>query len=529
MTSITSPRVATCVVVAAFVSASAAILPSNARADDSTAATGELTTVTGSGELAAVLPADGDAAATVDAALATALDVDTTGTVPADAPKGGPSEPAPVEAPQPASAAPSPGSSALEPVSGPDITAEVSDTTPDTASSSPVSITAPVAVQTAPTNVNVSVRIASAGDNGSVTQTNIAASVSTGASPGPTAPASATTSTSGALQSRATPTAPAPAAASTAAAEDDTGTWSWQWDCVSVPAISMVSPGGSSSASAPRNWTWIWNCGTNPVQYQGTTVAQYQPSNVNVSIRVASPGNDGPVSQANVAFAVSAGVSVPHGASTSAASDTPGQVSVTIPVPIVSLPGIPGLPAISALPAVLSPVVPSLVEPSTESGVAELVPPELAPLLDGLVHVTPPTVDTGDVSSWASLVPRLPAFRAGSDALSGAPAPATARRGGGGAVQSSSSAERAAGAPDAKREKSAPKWRRPAPTAPAPAQAPPGTSAAAASGGGSSSGGIPFFLALPFVVAMLDLARRTALERVALPSEHRSRMPENPG
>ena len=157
MTSITSPRVATCVVVAAFVSAPAAILPSNARADDSTAAAGELTTVTGSGELDAVLPADGDAAATVDAALATALDVDTTGTAPADASEGGPSEPTPVEVPEPASAAPSPGSSAMEPVSGTDTTAEVPDTTPDTASSSPVSASAPVAVQTVPTNVNVSV------------------------------------------------------------------------------------------------------------------------------------------------------------------------------------------------------------------------------------------------------------------------------------------------------------------------------------------------------------------------------------
>ena len=190
------------------------------------------TTVTGSGELDAVLPADGDAAATVDAALATALDVDTTGTAPADASEGGPWEPTPVEVPEPASAAPSPGSSAMEPVSGTDTTAEVPDTTPDTASSSPVSASAPVAVQTVPTNVNVSVRIASAGDNGPVTQTNVAASVSTGASPGSTAPASATTSTSGAPQSRATPTAPALTSAPAAAAEDDIGTWSWQWDCV---------------------------------------------------------------------------------------------------------------------------------------------------------------------------------------------------------------------------------------------------------------------------------------------------------
>jgi hypothetical protein len=65
---------------------------------------------------------------------------------------------------------------------------------------------------------------------------------------------------------------------------------------------------------------------------------------------------------------------------------------------------------------------------------------------------------------------------------------------------------------------------------PEPARAPAGASAAAAGGSGSSGGGgLPFFLALPFVAAMLDLARRVALDRVATPSEHRSRMPDDPG
>jgi hypothetical protein len=187
-------------------------------------------------------------------------------------------------------------------------------------------------------------------------------------------------------------------------------------------------------------------------------------------------------------------------------------------------------------PAVLSPVVPSLVAPSTESSGVELVAPELAPLLDGLDGldrlglVAPIVVDTGD-GSLIGLVPRIPAFGAGRGAPSGAPlsAPTSAWRAIGGAVAGSSSVERVAAAPDTEREGPAPRWRRPAPTPPAPPQAPSGTSAAAASGGGSSGGGLPFLLALPFVVAMLDLARRTALERVATPSGHRSRMPDDPG
>jgi hypothetical protein len=34
---------------------------------------------------------------------------------------------------------------------------------------------------------------------------------------------------------------------------------------------------------------------------------------------------------------------------------------------------------------------------------------------------------------------------------------------------------------------------------------------------------------VPFLAAMLDLARRVTLDRVSLPSGHRSRVPEDPG
>jgi hypothetical protein len=80
-----------------------------------------------------------------------------------------------------------------------------------------------------------------------------------------------------------------------------------------------------------------------------------------------------------------------------------------------------------------------------------------------------------------------------------------------------------------RRAKPAPRWRTPVPTSPAPQSAPIGASAAASTGGASSGGGLPVFLALPFLVALLDLARRVALERAASPSEHRSRMPDTPG
>lgn len=62
----------------------------------------------------------------------------------------------------------------------------------------------------------------------------------------------------------------------------------------------------------PTNWSWnwTWNCGEiqrdvgnsgaqSGGQYQ-PGVAQYQPVNINISIRINSPGNDGPVTQSNV-------------------------------------------------------------------------------------------------------------------------------------------------------------------------------------------------------------------------------------
>jgi hypothetical protein len=77
-------------------------------------------------------------------------------------------------------------------------------------------------------------------------------------------------------------------------------------------------------------------------------------------------------------------------------------------------------------------------------------------------------------------------------------------------------------------EKPAPRWRAPL-KRPVPVGAPSGASFAPATGGSASGGGIPIFLVLPFLAAMLDLARRVTLDRAALPSGYRSRMPDDPG
>ena len=170
--------------------------------------------------------------------------------------------------------------------------------------------------QTAPTNINVSVRVDSPGDNGSVEQTNAAAA--TGAA------AAAETASQyqpdppqyqAPIPAAATPTAdPAPQTAAAEPAEAGDGwTWNWEWNCGdAIPDIPILQEVGTQNWT----WNWDWNCGEpdsipentsaeKPPQYQpGAT--QYRPININISIRINSPGNDGAVSQSNVAVVLAA-------------------------------------------------------------------------------------------------------------------------------------------------------------------------------------------------------------------------------
>jgi hypothetical protein len=165
--------------------------------------------------------------------------------------------------------------------------------------------------QTAPTNVNISVRIDSAGENGPVEQVNAALGVAE--------PSEAPQYQPQTPQYQAPiPDDPAPEAqtapeptASRPESDFSGSTWTWTWNCGSaVPQI----PVGSSLTGLNWNWNWNWNCGDaeepdgnsqqeSAPQYQ-PVVTQYRPININISIRINSPGNDGPVVQTNVAVAV---------------------------------------------------------------------------------------------------------------------------------------------------------------------------------------------------------------------------------
>jgi len=389
---------------------------------------------------------------------------------------------------------------------------------------------APV-VQAAPANVNVSVRIDSAGDDGPVTQTNTVTVASARPAGAGNAAASPSTSAAGVAKAGQEPPVAAPAVAaatgSPAEAKGDPGTWSWQWNCLSSPDLTAISPISSGSTSMPTNWTWIWNCGENAGQYQSGTGPQYQPSNVNVSIRVASPGSNGPVSQVNV---------------TSAAGTTIAPVAVTggpVKLPVNALP-IPASSVGALVSAILPPVAAAvLVDPVPEEiltdagadavstaglalGVVE-VPELLSPLLTGVTSALAPSRRLPSIvarpAAPVGLLPPVARLELAAPAVVETLSKESTR---------DASQATASDAGDRAQEKPVPRWKAPRPQ-PVPDVAPAGASAAPATGGGSAGGGIPIFLALPFLAAMLDLARRVMLDRVALPSGFRSRMPENPG
>ena len=174
----------------------------------------------------------------------------------------------------------------------------------------------PDVAQTAPTNINVSVRVNSPGDNGAVEQANAALAAAAGSA------------TASAPQYQPEPPqyqAPIPASATptpdaapqTPSVEPvqagDGWSWDWEWNCGDANPEMAIPP---EVGTQDWIWNWNWNCGTeDPVsgnsneestpQYQ-PGVTQYQPININISIRINSAGNDGPVTQTNVAVVVTA-------------------------------------------------------------------------------------------------------------------------------------------------------------------------------------------------------------------------------
>ena len=529
MTRVGTARLTTGLVAAALAAGAGGVLPAPALADDGAPVVAQPP------ELATVAPDldAGDTLAVVEDEIAAVIDVaDDVGATPPsvagtedvsslpervaeDAP-----ESAEAEDQDPTDEAESSETSVIQ-------TDTASDTTSAAVSPSPA------VVQSSPANVNVSVRVGSPGDNGPVTQVNVAATMTASGTTAPTAATeSADSRTSGAPQTQqgagAEPVVSPGGSTAISPAAQETDAWTWQWDCMSAPSFDSLSPSGSSGGSIPSNWTWIWNCDGNMSQYQSATVGQYQPINVNVSIRVGSAGNDGAVTQSNVAVGVSVGGSHAAPAADPPPGNSPSAPGITVPG--ISLPPFPTLVVVAPV-AVPSPIIsaaPQAAEAiaAVEEALDLLVPspgparsfPIASPVAAGslvggrALHPAPFTI--GPRGELRATRPAL--------GPSGLPVP-TLR------APAAEAHPAAAPAHAAKRTKRASRWQAPVNTGPAPERAPSGTSVSAAGAAGSSSGSLPIFLALPFLAALLDLARRVALERIATPSGHRSRIPDTPG
>ena len=342
--------------------------------------------------------------------------------------------------------------------------------------------------QTAPVNVNVSVRVDSPGDGGTVTQTNVAAVVGSETGPAPEQQ-------------------PAPEAA--------TGSGDATGSCTVLSSILGLIPDTTSGENViPGLGNIDWNCNGNLTQnnwYHAGNVPQYHPVNVNVSIRIRSPGSDGAVTQTNVALTISSLAGTIAASTGGSASPHPAspEVAIESPVSIVRL-------------------------EATALVLPEPAPQEVAALVEDARLRLGATMSVVVLSPEATtLDPGAPFGVPRSGAIADPPVFAASDG-------PSRSFENPHVAASTRSHPSASRWtkeqRRPARPRLEPSRsvvlldaAPAGASAAPAPGGSSGGGGLPVFLLfLPFIVAVLDLAWRVALAR-AMPSGYRARLLDDPG
>jgi hypothetical protein len=265
----------------------------------------------------------------------------------------------------------------------------------------------------------------------------------------------------------------------------------------------------SIAGIVPLSWTSIWNYASNSTQYQPATDEQYQSGNEALGIFLSGLWDEAPFTLARTAIAVSAGPGAalavtppgPAGAGSAAQVGSPAEA------PAQESPGV--------APAATSTAVPSIAPAGgDDDGRRSRRSGMVSGFETGEEAGAGPLVWPGRSVGYSSSGAATDGLRRESDpARSSAPSATTERA-------SPARAERA---------RSATPSRQPAPTDREVPSAPTSAAASAAPGTGSSGGGLPVFLALPFLAAVLDLARRAALERAAWPSGHPARIPDTPG
>jgi hypothetical protein len=273
-------------------------------------------------------------------------------------------------------------------------------------------------------------------------------------------------------------------------------------------------------------------------QYQSDSSEQYQQINNNISIRISSPGANGAVTQTNVLVSKDArppagSPRIPGPVLAPPAISLP-TITVTVPTVAISIP-----PIAVGLPTALAGALESAGESplSAATGVAITIDASLGIAVvgdapDPAEIVVPRLGDIGVARHAGGLgshpvAPVHPPLRVSVAGSSVSPA----AQGGAAPLSATERAQRPVEQGASRRAKPAARWTPidAATDGGVPHFAPAGATASAAGAGGSPGGGLPIFLALPFLAVVLDLARRVALERATWPSGYRRRIPDTPG
>jgi hypothetical protein len=247
-------------------------------------------------------------------------------------------------------------------------------------------------------------------------------------------------------------------------------------------------------------------------QYQGDAV-QYRPVNISVSIRISSPGNDGPVAQTNL-VRVQASISVQ---AAQPVQPLAGPLDPTIGVAI----------AVDVAPAGGEVAQQEPVDADGESVSDAPVQADIETPTTDLFGPTPLdspfSRSSGPVSPGGIAISRL-AWGVGRPPSLGWITPISQPRAAGpddtaraGAAETAQHRPRRAAAP------SAPPTRMWAPVELSVAPA------SASSSGGGNGGGLAVALSLPFVLALLYSSSRRLRTSAGVPSAHITRRPERPG
>ena len=154
--------------------------------------------------------------------------------------------------------------------------------------------------------------------------------------------------------------------------------WNWSWNCDPSSAPVVPSPPAGSTVWI---WDWQWQCPGGAPGPAPAVPSVCVQCNVAVSIRIASPGDDGAVTQSNLAAASATAANAASAALT--AAQLVAQSAGAPPLPPFSMPPIPLPPAPELNP------VPAVDVQRELAGVVPALPSAPAPALLGDEQASP--------------------------------------------------------------------------------------------------------------------------------------------